>query len=79
VRKIKEVLRLHYEKGHSTRQIAGSLDIGRSTVQDHLDRSERAGIDWPLASDLDETSLNSDFIPPPFALPKISVKCPLTP
>ena len=64
VRKIKEVLRLHDEKGLSTRQIAESLSIGRSTVQDYLDRSERAGLNWSLAADLDETSLENQLYPP---------------
>jgi transposase len=64
VRKIKEVLRLHYEKGFSTRQIAKSLSIGRSTVQDYLDRAQRAGLSWPLAADLDETSLERQLYPP---------------
>ena len=63
VRKIKEVLRLHYEKGFSTRQIAKSLSIGRSTVQDYLDRSERAEIDWSLAAELDEASLEQRLYP----------------
>jgi transposase len=64
VRKIKEVLRLHHEKGFSVRQIARSLSIGRSTVQDYLDRSQRAGLNWPLAADLDETSLEQQLYPP---------------
>jgi transposase len=64
VRKIKEVFRLHHEKGFSVRQIASSLSIGRSTVQDYLDRSERAGLNWPLAADLDETSLEQQLYPP---------------
>jgi len=64
VRKIKEVLRLHYEKGFSTRQIAKSLRVGRSTVQDYLDRSQRAELDWSLAADLDETSLEHRLYPP---------------
>jgi predicted transcriptional regulator len=64
VRKIKEVLRLHYEKGFSTRQIAKSLGIGRSTVQDYLDRAQRAGLNWPLSADLDETSLERQVYPP---------------
>ena len=64
VRKIKEVLRLHYEKGFSTRQIAKSLSVGRSTVQDYLDRSQRAELDWSLAADLDETSLEHRLYPP---------------
>ena len=63
VRKIKEVLRLHREKRLSTRQIAKSLGIGRSTVQDYLDRSQRAGLGWPLAADLDETSLEHQLYP----------------
>jgi len=64
VRKIKEVLRLHYEKGFSTRQIAKSLGIGRSTVQDYLDRAQRAGLNWSLAAELDETSLEHQLYPP---------------
>jgi transposase len=64
VRKIKEVFRLHHEKGFSVRQIASSLSIGRSTVQDYLDRSERAGLNWPLTADLDETSLEQQLYPP---------------
>jgi transposase len=64
VRKIKEVLRLHYEKGFSTRQIAKSLSIGRSTVQDYLDRAQRVGLNWSLTADLDETSLEHQLYPP---------------
>jgi len=63
MRKIKEVLRLHYEKGLSTRQIAKSLDIGRSTIRDYLDRAERAGFNWPLRSELDEASLEHQLFP----------------
>jgi len=69
VRKIKEVLRLHNEKGFSTRQIAKSLSIGRSTVQDYLDRTQRAGLNWSLAADLDETSLERQLYP---AVPSVA-------
>ena len=64
VRKIKEVLRLHYEKGLSTRQIAKSLGIGRSTVHDYVCRAEREGSDWSLVAELDETSLERRLYPP---------------
>lgn len=57
MRKIKDVLRLHREKGLSTRQIAKSLEISRSTIREYLDRAQRAGIGWPLSSELDEASL----------------------
>lgn len=63
MRKIKEILRLHYEMGLSTRNIGKSLDIGRSTVQDYLDRVQRAGLTWPLAPDLDEASLEHRLFP----------------
>jgi transposase len=65
MRKIKEVLRLHHEKGLSIRPIAKSLDMGRSTVQEYLDRAERAGLKWPLAPELDEASLEHLLFPSP--------------
>jgi DNA-directed RNA polymerase specialized sigma24 family protein len=38
MRKIKEVLRLHFEKGLSAREIARSLDIRRGTIRNYLHR-----------------------------------------
>ena len=70
VRKIKEVLRLHCEKGLSTRQIAKSLDISRSTIRDYLDRAQRAGLGWPLPSELDEASLEHRLFPSLHAVPQ---------
>jgi transposase len=63
MRKIKEVLRLHYEKGLSTRKIARSLDIGRGTIGNYLDRAQRAGLSWPLAPELDEATLEHRLFP----------------
>jgi len=70
VRKIKEVLRLHYEKSFSTRQIAKSLEISRSTIRDYLDRAQRAGLGWPLPSELDEASLEHQLFPSLHAVPQ---------
>jgi len=70
MRKIKEVLRLRYEKGLSARQIAKSLDIGRSTIRDYLDRAEQAGLGWPLPSELDEASLEHQLFPSIHAVPQ---------
>ncbi len=64
MRKIKEVLRLHYEKELSAREIARSLGIGRSTIQDYLRRTEQAGLNWPLPPELDEASLEHRLFPP---------------
>ena len=57
MRKIKEVLRLHYELGLGQRQIARCCSIGQSTVHDYLKRAEAAGIQWPLPSDWDDRQL----------------------
>jgi transposase len=70
MRKIKEVLHLRYEKGLSARQIAKSLDIGRSTIRDYLERAEQAGLGWPLPSELDETSLEHQLFPSIHAIPQ---------
>jgi transposase len=63
MRKIKEVLRLHQEIGLSERQIAKSCDLSRSTVKDYLHRAQRAGLSWPLPSDLDDAQLENLLFP----------------
>jgi len=44
MRKIKELLRLKFESGLSTRQIATSLHIGLGSVHDYLARVRVAGL-----------------------------------
>jgi len=63
MRKIKEVLRLHQEIGLSERQIAKSCDLSRSTVKEYLHRAKRAGLSWPLPSDLDDAQLENLLFP----------------
>ena len=75
MRKIKEVLRLHCEKGISARQIAKSLDISRSTIREYLDRAKRAGVSWPIPSGLDEASFEQRLFPPIHPIPQKSVRC----
>jgi len=48
MRRIKEVLRLAWEAGFSSRMIAESCGIGRTTVREYLQRAKRAGLGWPL-------------------------------
>jgi predicted transcriptional regulator len=57
MRKIKEVLRLKWEKGFSAHQIADSCDISRSTVKDYLDKAQIRGITWPLPDDLNDAAV----------------------
>jgi transposase len=63
MRKIKEILRLCWEKGLSARQAAGSCGVGRTTIREYLDRAEKAGLSWPLREDLDEASLENLLFP----------------
>ena len=55
MRKIREVLRLRYAQGLSSRQIARACSMGRTTVRGYLDRATKAGITWPV--DLDDDKL----------------------
>ena len=57
VRKIREVLRLKAE-GFSDRLIAKAIGSARSTVQECLRRARKAGLTWPLPSELDESALH---------------------
>jgi transposase len=58
MRKIHEILRLHYEHGLSGRQIASSCQIARSTVGEYIKRATAAGLTWPLPAELDDERLS---------------------
>lgn len=64
MRKIKEVLRLKFQHGHSNKQIAQSCNIARSTVREYLDRAQTAGFSWPLDPSLDDVTLEKTLFPP---------------
>ena len=65
MRKIKEVLRLHFEKELGNRQIGRSLSIFPNSVSRYLRRTRAAGIGWPLPDDLSEQALETLLFPPP--------------
>jgi transposase len=52
MRRIRELLRLHYGAGASARGIARELGVSRSTVQEYLARATAAGLTWPLADEI---------------------------
>lgn len=62
MRKIRDVLRLSAE-GLSTRQIAGSLAIGRTTLRGYLDRAKELGLSWPLPQEMSDTDLERLICP----------------
>ena len=67
MRKIRDVLRLH-AGGLSKRQIAVSLNIGRTAARDYIDRAVRAGLSWPLPAGLTDEDLERLLFPPPAAV-----------
>lgn len=70
MRKIKEVLRLRYEVGLSTRLIAHSCGVGRTSVREYLQRAQRAGLAWPLPEEMTDGALEALLFPPPSSLPE---------
>ena len=55
MRKIRELLRLHFDLKMSQRNIARSLGIAHPTVSDYIVRAENAGLVWPLPEAMDGT------------------------
>jgi len=57
MRRVRELLRLHYGAQASARAIARELGVGRSTVQEYLARAAAAGLNWPLPDGLTDAVL----------------------
>ena len=64
MRKLREILRLHFEAGLSRRAIARALLVSTTTVGEYLSRFERARLRWPLDPDLSEPELERLLFPP---------------
>lgn len=65
MRKIKEILRLKYDRGLENRQIARSCCLPRSSVANYLSRAQVAGITWPLPAEWNEETLEKKLFPSP--------------
>ncbi len=64
MRKIREILRLRWDRGLSVRQVARSVSAAPGTISNCLSRAELAGLSWPLAEDLDDGALEALLYPP---------------
>lgn len=64
MRKIHEVLRLHFEHGRSKREIARIIKVSPTTVSDYLARAKLAGLAYPLPAALDDAALERALFPP---------------
>ena len=52
MRKLREILRLHFETDLKHRQIARSCSTSHVTVGKYVDAATRAALTWPLSEDL---------------------------
>src|SRR5512140_537814 len=57
VRKIREVIRLHFEARLSNRAAARACQVSNSTVGEYLERAKKAGLGWPLPEGLSDEDL----------------------
>ena len=67
MRRIRQVLQLHFGARASARVIGGTVGIGRSTVQDYdyLTRAAAAGLVWPLPPEQTDEALEQLLFPNP--------------
>jgi transposase len=69
MRKLRDVLRLHYDAGLSHRAIAQACAIGLGTVTTYLQRASAAGVTWPVPADLDDVALEARLFARPAPAP----------
>ncbi len=61
MRKLREILRLKYERRMGHRAIARACGVGLGTVSEYVRRARQAGLSWPLPSDLDDRTLEAQL------------------
>lgn len=64
MRRIRQILQLHFGAQASARVIARELGVGRSTVQGYLARATAADLGWPLPVELTDQLLEERLFPP---------------
>ena len=57
MRKIRDIIRLHFDCKMSANQVAGNLGVARSVVQECLRKVNAQGLTWPLPEELDDFQL----------------------
>lgn len=71
MRKIKEVLRLTFDKKMSQHKIAKSLNLSSGVINKYLQRFKDSGLSWPLSPEINEVLLQARLkvraLPPPKA------------
>ena len=63
MRKVREILRLKFDRELSDREISKSCSVSRSTVADYLDRFKTSGLSWPLSETINDSELDARLFP----------------
>lgn len=63
MRKLKEIIRLHFENGMSANKIACSVNVARTVVQEYLRRARMHDLTWPLPAGMDDAQLENLLYP----------------
>ena len=63
MRKLREIIRLHFESGMSANKIATSVNVARSVVQEYLRRARVHDLSWPLPAGMDDAQLENLLYP----------------
>jgi transposase len=59
MRKVREVLRLVLEQQRSQREVGQSVGLSQSTIHEYVSRFAASGLTWPLATDVDDGTLEA--------------------
>ena len=68
MRRIRDLLRYHYDEGRSQREIAKYLQLSPGTVRNYLARARAAELSWPLPNELTDAELEVLLFPEPASL-----------
>ncbi len=64
MRKITEILRLHYECGRTIREIFRAIGASPTTVGEYVRRAKAASLSYPLPEGLDDSAFELRLFPP---------------
>lgn len=63
MRKIKQILQLHYESNMARRAISVAVGVSYGSIANYINRAKKAGISWQAAKDMDERDLARALFP----------------
>ncbi len=59
MRKVREILRLRFERGLSQRQISASTGVSKGAIGEYMRRAAAAGVTWDVARALDDSEVET--------------------